>query len=201
MGGVQKLLLPYGASTVLGSLVATLRAAGVGDVVLVVAAGDAELAAFAADHDLRLAVNPAPRRGMLSSVWAGLETVMRGATPPPASPAMAHERDPETVLLVTPGDLPALAPSSVEALVAARAAAEVPLAVPSYRGRRGHPLAIARRLWPEIASLDLDAGLRQLLARHPDELLEVPVEDPGVIADVDTREDYARLAPAAPRTS
>jgi molybdenum cofactor cytidylyltransferase len=74
------------------------------------------------------------------------------------------------------------------------AAAGAPLAVPVVRGRRGHPLAIAPALLPEVETLDLDVGLRQLLDRHGAEVLEVEVDDPGAVSDVDTPEDYQRLA-------
>jgi molybdenum cofactor cytidylyltransferase len=67
------------------------------------------------------------------------------------------------------------------------------IAEPVFHGKRGHPLAIAPRLIPEIETLDLDVGLRQLRNRHEAELLEVPVEDAGVVQDVDTPEEYERL--------
>ncbi len=74
--------------------------------------------------------------------------------------------------------------------------AGAPLAVPVFEGRRGHPLAIAPRLIPEIATLDPEVGLRQLRERHASAALELAVEDPGTIQDVDTPEDYERLAGA-----
>ncbi len=67
------------------------------------------------------------------------------------------------------------------------------LRVPLYRGRRGHPLLIHPPLIREIARLDPARGLRQLLENHPTEVEEVPVEDPGVLADLDTPADYRRL--------
>ena len=53
--------------------------------------------------------------------------------------------------------------------------------------------ALAPALIPEILHLDPEIGLKQLRDRHEAELLEVPVDDPGVVADVDTPADYERL--------
>lgn len=194
--GRPKLLLPFGDGTVLGSLVGVLRVAGVSPVVVVAAADDAEMRAWcaaataaiaataAADAaGLTVALNAAPERGMLSSILAGLAALGGAGT-------LAGSR---ATLLVSPGDLPALRPGSVVELLRRREAAGAGLAVPVHRGRRGHPLAVAPALIPEIETLDPGRGLRQLLDLHADDLLTVEVEDPGCIADLDTPEDYERL--------
>jgi CTP:molybdopterin cytidylyltransferase MocA len=191
--GRPKLLLPYGGGTVLGAVVAALRAAGVSPIVVVAAADDAEMrawcsaavaaAAAAAAGELRIALNAAPERGMLSSILAGL-AALGGASEIAARGAP---------LLVCPGDLPALRSATVVKLLRRREAAGAGLAVPVHRGRRGHPLAIAPALIPEIERLDRDRGLRQLLDLHPGDLLSVEVDDPGCVADLDTPGDYDRL--------
>lgn len=188
--GRPKLLLPYGGGTVLGALVAALRAAGAAPIVVVAAADDAELrawcaatAAAAMAPELSVALNEAPERGMLSSILAGLAALGGAGT-------LAGGRLP---LLVCPGDLPALRPGTVVELLRRRQAAGAGLAVPVHRGRRGHPLAIAPALVPGIERLDPGRGLRQLLDLHPAELLSVEVDDPGCVADLDTPEDYDRL--------
>lgn len=181
--GRPKLLLPYGQTTVVGSLVAALRRAGVQPIALVTAPGDAALRAWAEEAGLVVAVNPDPSRGMLSSIRAGIEAL---------GGPLAVAAGPEP-LLVVPADLPALQPATVRTLLAAMSKADAPLAVPVHNGRRGHPLAIAPTLVPEVWDLDLDVGLKQLLERHAGEVLEVPVEDRGAVVDLDTPEDYRGL--------
>lgn len=191
--GRPKLLLPYGDGTVLGSLLGALRGAGVSPIVVVAAAADAELRAWcaaaiaaAAATDaagLTVALNAAPEHGMLSSILAGLAALGGAAT-------LAGGR---ATLLVCPGDLPALRPQTVVELLRRRDAVGAGLAVPVHRGRRGHPLAVAPALVPEIESLDPARGLRQLLDLHSEDLLTVEVEDPGCVADLDTPADYERL--------
>lgn len=209
--GRPKLLLPVeGGETVVGATVRPLIEGGAERVCLVIGPyggrpGDERdarrLHDWALGRGLTVTVNPDPERGMLSSVLEGLEA-LGGAD------ALA---DTGQILLVTPADLPGLRPSTVRALLRAltrdeardqaraRLEAPAPLAVPVVlsegRTRRGHPLAIAPRLLPELAGLDLHAegGLRQLLDRHPDEILEVQVDDPGCVHDVDTPEDYRKV--------
>jgi len=195
--GRPKLLLPFGDGTVLGATLAALAAGGAQRIAVVGRPQDRELDAWmrdgAADElarrvpeapelDLLRATNPDPDRGMLSSVLAGLEAL--------GGPGLDTEES--RILLVCPADLPALAPATVAAVLE-RAAEGAALAVPVHAGRRGHPLAIASARVREVSTLDLAVGLRQLLERHPEEIAEVPVDDPGCVRDLDTPADYDSL--------
>ena len=170
--GRPKLLLPFRDGTVVGSLIQALRQGGVSEIVLVIAPGDEALRSWATEAGVRIAVNPEPERGMLSTILEGISVA----------------GDTET-LVVCPADLPALLPSTVRTVLAQQS----PLAVPSYQGKRGHPLVISPELIPEIRTLHLDVGLRELLDRHPDRLRIVEVDDPGCVRDVDTPEEYRAL--------
>lgn len=181
--GRPKLLLPFRGTSLVGAVVEALRQAGAGPIVLVAAAERQDLLDWARETGLVAAVNPDPERGMLSSIREGIAALGGAATL-----ARAGE-----VLLVCPADLPALRAATVVELLRRQAEARSPLAVPVFRGKRGHPLAIAPALIPEIETLDLGIGLRQLLDRHAAEVLEVEVGDEGAVEDVDTPEDYARL--------
>jgi molybdenum cofactor cytidylyltransferase len=181
--GRPKLLLPYAGGTLVGSLVASLRGGGVSTVLLVTAPGDEDLRDWAREAGVATAVNPDPERGMLSTILEGLEAL--GGTA-----ALARRGE---LLLVSPADLPAIRPDTIAGLIREATDSGAPLAVPVYRGRRGHPLAIAPALIPEIETLDLTLGLKQLRDRHEAELLEIEVEDSGVVLDVDTPEEYESL--------
>jgi molybdenum cofactor cytidylyltransferase len=185
--GRPKLLLPYGTSTIVGSLASALRAGGASPVVIVAAPGDTELQEHARSLGALVVVNPDPERGMLSSIREGL-AALGGAD------RLAQRGE---VVLVAPADLPALRPGTVAELLWRRAAAGAPLAVPAFQGQRGHPLAIAPELLAEIDVLDQAIGLKQLLERHAAAALEVPVDDPGAVRDIDTPEDYQELSPAS----
>jgi molybdenum cofactor cytidylyltransferase len=92
--------------------------------------------------------------------------------------------------LVALADMPFTRPSSIEAVRAALAAG-APLAAPYFRGRRGHPVAIAGRFRAELLASAGDEGARALLAGHEAALVKVPVGDPGVIRDIDKPSDLS----------
>jgi CTP:molybdopterin cytidylyltransferase MocA len=181
--GRPKLLLRYGQDTILGATLAALREGGVRQTILVVQPADRELRSWAEARDLQCAVNPRPDDGMLTSVWAGLEAV-GGAE---ALIAAGEE------LVVCPGDLPRLRAGTVAALLREARATGASLLVPRCGSERGHPLIVGPDLLAEISTLDPQVGLRALRLRHPERTVEVEVGDPGVVHDVDTPEDYARL--------
>jgi len=181
--GRPKLLLPYKKGTILGALVASLRAAGIETIALVTAPGDAALQAWAQAAGLLAAVNPHPERGMLSTIQEGI-AALGGAQ------ALLEQ---QRTLLISPADLPALRPATIAEVIRRRDAANAPLALPVWQERRGHPLVIAPELIPEIAALDPAIGLRQLRDRHAAATLWVEVDDPGAVHDIDTPDDYEAL--------
>jgi molybdenum cofactor cytidylyltransferase len=177
--GRPKLLLPVDGRPMVAGVVEALRGGGVREIVLVTAPGDEALQTWARQNGVTVAINPDPGRGMLSTIQEGVA-------------ALAGNLEGE-ILLVSPADLPHLKADTVAGLLRKMIETGAPLAHPTYHGQRGHPLAIAPWLVPEIATLDRNIGLKQLRDRHEAELLEIAVEDAGVVQDVDTPEDYERL--------
>jgi len=182
LGGVAKALLAAGGTTFLGAIARTAAAAGIapGDVVVVVGAPFGEaVAAEAARLGLGVAWNPAPARGMASSVAIGFA-------------ALARDRPALDAALLWPVDHPAVRPATVIALIAARDAGAAAV-VPTVGGRGGHPALVARALWPALAGCgDAADGARGVIrAADP---RRVAVDDPGVVRDVDTAADLAEGA-------
>jgi molybdenum cofactor cytidylyltransferase len=92
--------------------------------------------------------------------------------------------------LVALADMPFVRPTSIAAVRDALAGGAA-LAAPYFRGRRGHPVAIAGRFRADLLACSGDEGARALLAAHEAELVKVPVGDPGVIRDIDKPADLA----------
>jgi len=120
-------------------------------------------------------VNPVPERGMLSSLQCGFRAV----------PDRAEQ------VFFMPVDLPAISGATVAAL--AEHAGTAPLILPRYEGRRGHPVLVRRDLIPEFLALSPSAQARDIVERHEGEIRYVDVNDPGILADVDTPADYERI--------
>jgi len=176
--GASKLTMPWkGDQSIVESVVSALRKGGVDRILVVVGveAGPVELTLK--DRRVEFVVNPnADRAEMLESIHFGLRALGDG---PPAA-------------VITPGDMPSLQPSTVAALLETWAEARQALCVPSYGGRRGHPVILPRRAWPDVLALGPEQSLRSYLRRHEKEIRHVEVPDPGIREDVDTPQDYRR---------
>jgi len=92
--------------------------------------------------------------------------------------------------VVALGDMPFVRPSTIAAVRDALAHGAA-LAAPYFRARRGHPVALSRRFFKELAALRGDEGAKRLLADNAQRLVKIPVGDPGVIRDIDTPGDLA----------
>ena len=98
-------------------------------------------------------------------------------------------------MLLFLGDMPG-APAALGQPLADALAAGALAAAPSHQGRRGHPVALSSALFPELLTLEGDRGAAQVLAGLGERLALIDTADPGVLYDVDTREDLTRTSPA-----
>jgi molybdenum cofactor cytidylyltransferase len=172
--GRPKQVLPFGQSTILETVLDRVLASPVDGTLVVLGAAADKVAPLLAKVAVEIVMNADFRRGMLSSVQRGIRAL-------PASARAA---------LIFLGDQPAIGPETAGRVVAAYRASGRGLVFPVHAGRGGHPLLIDLKYRAEIDGLSSGIGLRELLARHPDDVLRVEVEDPGVILDIDTPEDY-----------
>lgn len=177
MGRDKRRLTTPGGLTVIEATVASLRQGGA-DPVIVVLEERSPCRELSGLEGATLAVNPAPERGMLSSILVGLDRV------PDAAAAVA----------VLPGDHPFVPAGAVRALLRCFALERPLLLAPRYRGRRGHPLLVARALFDEARACDPGVGLRQLVQRRAADLIELDLDyDDAAEQDLDTPEDLERL--------
>jgi molybdenum cofactor cytidylyltransferase len=174
--GTQKLLLPYGGTTVIGRVVDAVVGAAVERTVVVTGADHERVAEALAGRDVVLVRNPDGEGDMLSSVRCGV-----AAVPGECEAAM-----------VVLGDQPSISAGLIEKLVRAYRGAGRGIAVPTYEGRRGHPVLFSRRYFGEVMTGFEGEGLRGLLLAHPEDVLEVAAATSGVLVDIDTPEDYRR---------
>jgi molybdenum cofactor cytidylyltransferase len=125
-------------------------------------------------------LNPEPELGQLSSLQCGLRALA------PAAGA-----------LFTPVDHALISEATVGRLVEAYRGGRHLIVIPEYGGRHGHPVCCSPEIISELEALPAAAQARDVLHRHRAETLYLPVDDPGVVLDIDDRETYARAIEAA----
>ena len=151
--------------------------AGVGRALAVVRPEDRELARVLAREGLEVVPCAQADGGMGLSLACGVR-----------ASADAHG------WVIALADMPYILPATVIEVVRCLRRGAV-LAAPEYRGQRGHPVGLARAFLEPLLALDGDAGARAVLEQHGAQLVTFPVDDPGVLIDIDTRSDL-RHAPA-----
>lgn len=70
------------------------------------------------------------------------------------------------------------------------------IVIPHYGAAAGHPVAFGRDFFPALLALDGDAGGRSLIQQYPHAVVELRIDDPAILQDIDTPEDLSRLQPA-----
>jgi molybdenum cofactor cytidylyltransferase len=190
--GRPKALLPCGpeGESFVARLIAALTNGGVADVLVVGRAADHALrtelarlglgasASLSSSGRLRYVENPDPDAGQLSSILTGLR---------------AADRPGVRGVIVIPVDTPLITPHTVAALLTSFDATRAPIVRPVHRGAHGHPVIFSRAIFDELRHADPAVGAKAVVRAHADAIANVEVDDAGVVSDVDTPEDYARL--------
>lgn len=172
--GSPKLLMPFGDCTVIGSVVAGLVAAGIAPVVVVTGADAAAIAASLAATCTQVVLNPDPARGMVSSVRVGV-----AALP-----------DALNRFLIALGDQPRIGAEVISHLLRKHRDSGKGIALPTYRGQRGHPVVFRCNYRDAILALSDHQTLRDLVHAHLYDCVEVECDSEAFVRDIDTREQY-----------
>jgi molybdenum cofactor cytidylyltransferase len=178
--GRSKALLPVepGGPPFVVRLINVFQAAGIGDVLVVGRPDDAPLREVVTTARARFIVNADADRGQLSSLLAALDVI-----------------DGRTVrgVIVMPVDIPLIQASTIAAVRDAFVRGTLPIARAAHGGRHGHPVIFGSALFDELRRADLNAGAKAVVHAHASEILNVDVDDPAVLRDVDTPADYREL--------
>ena len=174
--GTQKLLLPFGGRTVIAHVAAQITGSAVAHVYAVVGRERERLARELSDCRICIVPNPDPDASMLESVRCGLR-------------AMPQECEGVMVAL---GDQPGVTSDLIDQTVEAFTTTDRGIVVPSYDGKRGHPMLFSARYRHEVLTQHDEVGLRGLLWAHPEDVYELDVSTPAVLLDMDYPQDYRR---------
>jgi CTP:molybdopterin cytidylyltransferase MocA len=158
------------------AVVEALRTSGLADVTVVAGAHpEAVTAAVAGLPGVRVVVHQGWAAGQLSSLRAGLDAV--------------DAPDLEAIL-VTLIDCPLVQPATIRLLMATWAQTQAPIVRPAIAERHGHPVIFDRVTFKDLRAAPLDVGAKAVIARWSAAIVNVAVDDRGVLADIDTPADY-----------
>ena len=175
--GEAKQLLRLGDRTLLEQVIDNVRSSGVDDIVLVLGHGADAIRQSIATKNLKIVVNDAYREGMGTSLRTGISSL------PPEM----------TAALIVLADQPFVRPETLRLLMDQYRKSNAHIVIPMYKGFRGNPVLLDRCVFPEVMALQGDIGCRAVFGNHLEGIVKAPVEDVGILLDLDSREDFERL--------
>lgn len=183
--GAPKALIPYRGRTFVEHLIEVTCHARVGLTRVVVGAHADAIRARLGTHAAEIVVNAEWEKGQLSSIQAGVRTLPDGAT---------------DGMILCPVDHPIISAELVARLIGEFDASGKSIALPTYQGRRGHPLIFRANLYAELLAASAEVGARQVVWAHADDVCEVATEEEGVVLNINDPATLQRaLGPSGAR--
>jgi molybdenum cofactor cytidylyltransferase len=180
--GAPKALLPYRGKTFVEYLIEVTRHPRVGLTRIVVGAHADEIRERLTGYSAEIVVNADWAKGQLSSIQSGVRGLPEDST---------------DGLILCPVDHPIVSSELVARLIEEFDASGKSIALPTYRGRRGHPLIFRAQLYEELLAASAEVGARQVVWAHENDTRQVPTEEEGVVLNIN---DPATLERALGRT-
>jgi molybdenum cofactor cytidylyltransferase len=180
--GSNKLLMDVGGQPMVTLVLDQVRAAQVGPIVVVTGHEAEKVRAALSGRPVTFVHNPDYATGLSTSLAAGVA-------------ALPADIDGAVVCL---GDMPRVTTRHIDRLIAAFNPLEGrAIVAPTVDGKRGNPVLWAKEFFAEMRHVAGDTGAKHLIGEHADQLCEVPIEDYGVLLDVDTPAALAEARKAA----
>ena len=177
--GTPKAMLDVGGQTFIERVIHTHRSGGCSRVLVALPTLDGPIAAKAVEAGAQVVKNPSPQDGPIGSLRASLRVLD------------------ETVegISFCPVDHPLIHQDTVQELINVFRQTQAPLVVPTFNGKRGHPVLFRKMLFEELLNDALPEGARTVVHRHLDDTVSVPLDDEGTIIDIDDMTAYRRHCP------
>jgi CTP:molybdopterin cytidylyltransferase MocA len=167
--GRPKALLPYREGTFLEHLIQVTRHSQVGVTRVVLGAGAQEISEIAKLDRSLVVLNSGWEQGQLSSIREGIRSL--------------EGLDTDGIILC-PVDHPLVSAALVSDLIGQFYSEEKAIVLPTYKGRRGHPVIFSSALYGELLVAPMDKGARAVVWAHAADVLEVPTDEEGVVLNI-----------------
>jgi len=174
--GSPKALLPCPEGTFIERIIAMLKRSRADRITTVLGHEAGRIQAGADLSAIRVVINEQYELGQLSSLQAALRSVP----------------DDTDAILMCLVDQPFVKTETVDSLIAAFRRTSAPIVLPTYKGKRGHPVLFARPLFEELLAAPLDIGARHVVRTHSECILDTATSDAGTAITIHTMADYRR---------
>lgn len=170
----QKLLLPFNGKTIIETVVENVARSVNSNIMVVLGSHHEQIQEQIVNYPVKFCVNENYMSGMLSSAICGFR-------------ALPFEAKAALIFLA---DQPQIPPQVTDLVIKAWIQSGKGIVMPTFNGRRGHPVLIETRYKAEIEHLDPEKGLRTLSEKFKDDVYEVECIIPEILRDIDTPEEY-----------
>ncbi|MEJ2545542.1 MAG: nucleotidyltransferase family protein [Calditrichaceae bacterium] len=172
--GKPKQLLPYNGLTFVDSILNKFSEIGCEPIITILGATAELICEKTKVHKFQCFRNPNPEEGQLSSLQI----------------AVAHLPEDSEGFIMALVDHPMVKLDTYQKLF--EMAKENPgnIIVPEFYGQKGHPVYFGRTFFDSILHLPLNDGARVVLRENPADVMYLPVDDEGILKDIDTPKDF-----------
>ena len=170
----QKLLLPFNGKTIIETVAENVRQSVNSNVMVVLGSHREQIREQFVNYNVKFCVNENYPDGMLSSVICGFRALPKEAK----------------AALIFLGDLPQIPSFVTDLVIETWLKSGKGIVIPTFNGRRGHPVLIETKYNTEIKKLDPQKGLRLLSEKFKDDVFEVECNIPEILRDIDTPDEY-----------
>ena len=195
--GVPKQLLRIEGKPLLEHTLANVRASAVHEIILVLGFAADEIEKEISPQGLKITRNESYQQGMGTSLRTGLAAVDTQST----------------AALIILADQPFVQPATLDQLIEFHGSfkpetskpktskretgkpesARPQIVIPTYRGFRGNPVLLDHTVFPELQGLSGDVGCRAIFGDHTGGIYRLPVDDAGILLDIDSPEDLEKI--------
>jgi molybdenum cofactor cytidylyltransferase len=177
--GTPKPMLKVGNRTFLEHMISTLKGGGCEKILVCLPDEHGPIAAKTLQAGGTVILNTNPKNGPISSLQV----------------AIAHLNPEISGVLFCPVDYPLVTVQTIQTLVSSFKTIRAPVTLPTFKGKKGHPVIFHRDLFQELLEDDLPEGARTVVIKNLANANLIDIDDNGVTIDIDDLATYRRHFP------
>ena len=175
----NKLLMNYKDQSILKHVITAASKSKANNTIIVLGYQNELIEQNINDLNIIVATNSTYKKGLSSSLKTGIS-------------ALPEDCDAAIIMLA---DMPKIKPEVINNLIDNYDPSNNKwIVAPSYKGKRGNPILISRKFFPDILNLKGDIGAKNILDKNTNNICVIPQRDSSILIDIDTKNDYEKLS-------